>query len=118
MGFAMWCSSHVEVSSQVSAADRRHASSDRDEWRGRYAEEVSAQRLRAIGMTTAAVILGVILAHGLAAAPLAERYARWCEQHPRDQALPMGSAHAEVTRPRGPLEQLDTGATARRCGIS
>jgi NhaP-type Na+/H+ or K+/H+ antiporter len=50
-----------------------------------------------------------VLAHGLTAAPLAARYARWYEQHPRDQALPMESAHAEVTRPRGSLEQLDAG---------
>jgi len=40
-------------------------------------------------------------AHGLSAAPLADRYARWYEQHPRDQAPPMESAPAEVTRLRG-----------------
>jgi NhaP-type Na+/H+ or K+/H+ antiporter len=43
-----------------------------------------------------------VLAHGLTAAPLAGRYARWYEQHPRAQAPPMESAPAEVTRPRGP----------------
>jgi hypothetical protein len=26
-----------------------------------------------------------VLAHGLSAAPLASRYARWYEQHPRDR---------------------------------
>src|SRR3954449_4693828 len=43
-----------------------------------------------------------VLAHGLSAAPLADRYARWYEQHPRENAPPMESAPAEVTRPRGP----------------
>ena len=41
-----------------------------------------------------------VLAHGLTAAPLANRYARWFEQHKREQAPPMESAPAEVTRPR------------------
>ncbi len=43
-----------------------------------------------------------VFAHGLTAAPLADRYARWYEQHPRDVAPPLESAPAEVTRPRGP----------------
>jgi sodium/hydrogen antiporter len=43
-----------------------------------------------------------VLAHGLTAAPLADRYARWYEQHPRERQPPMESAPAEVTRPRGP----------------
>ena len=42
-----------------------------------------------------------VLAHGLTAAPLADRYARWYEQHPQDEAPPMESAPAEVPRPRG-----------------
>jgi sodium/hydrogen antiporter len=42
-----------------------------------------------------------VFAHGLSAAPLSRRYARWFEQHPRDQAPPMESAPAEVTRMRG-----------------
>jgi sodium/hydrogen antiporter len=46
-----------------------------------------------------------VFAHGLTAAPLANRYARWYEQHPRDKAPPMESAPAEVTRPRGPAER-------------
>ena len=46
-----------------------------------------------------------VLAHGLSAAPLAARYARWYEQHPRDKAPPLESAPAEVTRPRGPTAQ-------------
>ena len=43
-----------------------------------------------------------VFAHGLSAAPLANRYARWYERHPRDEAPPMESAPAEVTRARGP----------------
>ncbi|MCW2999386.1 MAG: sodium/hydrogen exchanger [Solirubrobacterales bacterium] len=45
-----------------------------------------------------------VFAHGLTAAPLANRYARWYEQHPRDDEPPMESAPAEATRPRGPAE--------------
>jgi sodium/hydrogen antiporter len=46
-----------------------------------------------------------VLAHGLSAAPLAGRYARWYEQHPRDKAPPMESAPTEATRARGPAHQ-------------
>ena len=44
-----------------------------------------------------------VFAHGLTASPLADRYARWFEQHPRDKPPPMESAPAEVARARGPL---------------
>jgi NhaP-type Na+/H+ or K+/H+ antiporter len=43
-----------------------------------------------------------VFAHGVSAAPLANRYARWYERHPRDKAPPMESGPAEVTRARGP----------------
>ncbi|HMJ03682.1 MAG TPA: cation:proton antiporter, partial [Conexibacter sp.] len=46
-----------------------------------------------------------VFVHGLSAAPLADRYARWYAQHPRDKRPPMESAPAEVGRPRGPMEQ-------------
>jgi sodium/hydrogen antiporter len=46
-----------------------------------------------------------VIAHGLSAAPLAARYARWYQQHPRDKAPPMESAATGVTRPRGPVAQ-------------
>src|SRR3954454_12379361 len=50
-----------------------------------------------------------VLAHGLTAAPLAGRYARWYEKHPRDKAPPMESAPTAVTRTRGPAAQrIDT----------
>ncbi len=39
-----------------------------------------------------------VFAHGLSAAPLADRYARWYEQHPRDKAPPMESAPTESPR--------------------
>lgn len=41
-----------------------------------------------------------VFAHGLSAAPLASRYARWYEAHPRDKRPPMEAAAAEVTRAR------------------
>ena len=44
-----------------------------------------------------------VLAHGLTAAPLAGRYARWYEGHPREHLPTMESAPANVTRPRGPV---------------
>src|SRR4051794_38869896 len=42
-----------------------------------------------------------VFAHGVTAAPLAARYARWYEQHPHDHA-PMERAPTNVTRLRGP----------------
>jgi sodium/hydrogen antiporter len=45
-----------------------------------------------------------VFAHGLSAAPLADRYARWYGRHPRDKAPPMESAPTEVTRVRGGAE--------------
>jgi NhaP-type Na+/H+ or K+/H+ antiporter len=44
-----------------------------------------------------------VFAHGVTAAPLADRYARWYERHPREKALPMERAEVDVTRPRGPV---------------
>ena len=52
-----------------------------------------------------------VFAHGLSAAPLANRYARWYEQHPRDKAPPMESAPTAVTRPRGPAARGIDAAT-------
>jgi NhaP-type Na+/H+ or K+/H+ antiporter len=42
-----------------------------------------------------------IFVHGLTAAPLAKRYARWYGAHPRNNVPPMESAPAEVTRVGG-----------------
>ena len=44
-----------------------------------------------------------VLVHGLTAAPLADRYARWYENHPREDPPPMESVPAPVTRGRGPV---------------
>ena len=41
-----------------------------------------------------------VFAHGLTAAPLAGRYARWYEHHPRDKAPPLESAPTDETRAR------------------
>ena len=49
-----------------------------------------------------------VFAHGLSAAPLAARYARWYEQHPRDKAPPMESTPTAVTRARGPTARGET----------
>jgi NhaP-type Na+/H+ or K+/H+ antiporter len=42
-----------------------------------------------------------VFAHGLTAAPLADRYAKWFERHREGKAPPMESAPVEVTRTRG-----------------
>ena len=58
-----------------------------------------------------------VFAHGLTAAPLADRYADWFERHPRDKAPPMESAPVEVTRPGAHEEHLggrQSGMSARR----
>ena len=44
-----------------------------------------------------------VLAHGLSAAPLARRYARWYEAHPHDRRPAMESAPVAAQRTRGPL---------------
>jgi sodium/hydrogen antiporter len=44
-----------------------------------------------------------VLAHGITAAPLANRYARWYEAHPRDKPSSMEDTPVEVTRLRGPF---------------
>lgn len=49
-----------------------------------------------------------VLAHGLTAAPLAERYARWYERHPRGAAPPLEAVPARVTRARGRLRSAGT----------
>ena len=41
-----------------------------------------------------------VFAHGLTAAPFAQRYARWFESHPRDAQPQMESAPVAVTRSR------------------
>jgi sodium/hydrogen antiporter len=43
-----------------------------------------------------------VLLHGLTAAPLADRYARWFQAHPEDERPAMESAPVEAHRIRGP----------------
>ena len=66
-------------------------------------EESSLPHEHLIVLTIYVTVGLSVLAHGLTAAPLAARYGRWYESHPRDQAPPMESAAAELTRARGPL---------------
>jgi len=55
-----------------------------------------------------------VFAHGLSAAPLADRYARWYESHPRGAAPPMESVPAQVSRPRGSRARALPHAAARQ----
>jgi NhaP-type Na+/H+ or K+/H+ antiporter len=43
-----------------------------------------------------------VFGHGISAAPLADRYARWYERHAPHEVPPMESAPTDVTRARGP----------------
>jgi NhaP-type Na+/H+ or K+/H+ antiporter len=53
-------------------------------------------------LTTIFVTIGLsVLLHGLTAAPLARRYARWYEAHPRAGTLPVESGTAQRVRWRG-----------------
>ena len=54
-----------------------------------------------------------VLAHGLTAAPLAERYARWYERHPSQTDAPMESAPTEVTRARPSPYRAEDGTATR-----
>jgi sodium/hydrogen antiporter len=53
-------------------------------------------------LLTAYLTIGLsVLAHGVTAAPLAHRYARWYEMHPRHRRPTMESVHAPHHRARG-----------------
>jgi NhaP-type Na+/H+ or K+/H+ antiporter len=53
-------------------------------------------------LTTTYVTVGLsILAHGISAAPLSDRYARWYESHPLRGSAAMESARVPAHRPRG-----------------
>ena len=60
-------------------------------------EEAQLPHEHVLVLTTYVTVGLSVLMHGLTAAPLAERYARWHERHPRQ----MESAPAQVTRARG-----------------
>jgi sodium/hydrogen antiporter len=46
-----------------------------------------------------------VFLHGISAAPLADRYGRWYDAHPRSAEPSMEATPAAVTRPRGPTGQ-------------
>jgi NhaP-type Na+/H+ or K+/H+ antiporter len=53
-------------------------------------------------LTTTYVTIGLsVIAHGITAAPLARRYARWYESHPRNRVPPMESLPTPHHRTRG-----------------
>jgi NhaP-type Na+/H+ or K+/H+ antiporter len=64
-------------------------------------EEAHLPQAATILATTYVTIGLSVIAHGISAAPLAERYARWYESHPRDQRPGMESVHAPDHRTRG-----------------
>jgi NhaP-type Na+/H+ or K+/H+ antiporter len=51
-----------------------------------------------------------VLAHGVSAAPLADRYARWYESQPPDSRPAMESVPATEHRARGPSRPIERGA--------
>ena len=52
-----------------------------------------------------------VLLHGLTAAPLADRYARWFGSHPRDRRPAIESAPTDTHRIRGPATASPTGGS-------
>jgi sodium/hydrogen antiporter len=64
-------------------------------------EEAHLPQAATILATTYVTIGLSVIAHGVTAAPLARRYARWYESHPRDQRPGMESVPAPDHRTRG-----------------
>jgi NhaP-type Na+/H+ or K+/H+ antiporter len=64
-------------------------------------EEAHLPHADTILVATYATVGLSIFAHGLTAAPLAERYARWYESHPHDRRPAMESVPVATHRPRG-----------------
>jgi NhaP-type Na+/H+ or K+/H+ antiporter len=57
-------------------------------------------------LTTVFVTIGLsVLLHGLSAAPLAYRYARWYAEHPRAESLPVEAGSAREVRWRLPADR-------------
>jgi sodium/hydrogen antiporter len=63
-------------------------------------EESNLPHENLIGLAIYLTVGLSVFAHGLTAAPLAARYARWYEQHPRGKSPPAESAPSDVTRTR------------------
>ena len=66
-------------------------------------EQSHLPHVQTILLTTYATVGLSVLAHGLSAAPLAGRYARWYRSHRRDRLPTMESVPAAAHRPRGPV---------------
>ena len=64
-------------------------------------EEAHLPGAQTILVTTYVTIGLSVIAHGITAAPLAGRYARWYESHPRDARPVMESVEAPTARVRG-----------------
>jgi sodium/hydrogen antiporter len=64
-------------------------------------EEAHLPGAQTILVTTYVTIGLSVLAHGITAAPLARRYARWFESHPRDGHPVMETGPASSARTRG-----------------
>ena len=66
-------------------------------------EEAELPHVTTILLATYVTVGLSVLLHGLTAAPLAQRYARWYEAHPRDRRPAMESAPVAHQRPRGAI---------------
>jgi sodium/hydrogen antiporter len=78
-------------------------------------EEGTLAHTDTILLATYATIALSVPAHGLSAAPLARRYARWYEAHPHDRRPAMESRPVFAHRPRGPVALAqELGAVAER----
>ncbi len=69
-------------------------------------EQSHLPHVQTILLTTYLTVGLSVLAHGLSAAPLADRYARWYHSHPRDRLPAMESAPVAAHRARGPVAPL------------
>jgi NhaP-type Na+/H+ or K+/H+ antiporter len=72
-------------------------------------EQSHLPHVQTILLTTYATVGLSVLAHGLSAAPLADRYVRWYRSHGRDRPATMESLPAPAHRPRGPERIIPDG---------
>jgi sodium/hydrogen antiporter len=75
-------------------------------------EEAHLPQAATILATTYVTVGLSVIAHGISAAPLAKRYARWFESHPRDQRPTMESVDAPDHRTRGVQVRTPAAVTA------
>ena len=70
-------------------------------------EESRLPHVQTILLTTYATVGLSVLAHGLTASPLTDRYVRWYQSHQPERLPKMESVPAAHHRPRGPLSTAD-----------